>query len=153
MSRAPWCLGTLTLFRSWAPILHQWRWLTSKGGSNPVCWHKCAFAGATFTAVKEVRPQVWCKGLSLSADVCNPKPRREERRKCLTACLWVSLHFLLRGFHSVCEWLPHLLVENLLWEGSPFHHHATPRLAAASAWGCTDFWIYMKKTKPLYIES
>lgn len=106
MSRAPWCLGTLMLLRSWVPILRQWRWLTSKGGSNPVCWHKSAFAGATFTAVKEVRPRVWCKGLSLSADVCNPKPMREEPRKCLTACPWVSLHFLLRGVCSVCEWLP-----------------------------------------------
>ena len=39
---------------------------------------------------------------------------------------------------------PHLLVENLLGEGSPCHHHAAPRLGAA-AWGGFHWSMYLNE--------
>lgn len=126
--RALQCSGVLRHLRSWALFSINGRDLTSEGGDKRSCWHKCALTGAAPTAVKELRSQkqyskchlqVWHKGLSLSVDLCNPKPRRGPPENVfLCAHKWVSPLCM-----SVIS-LPHLLVENLLGEGSRCHHQA-----------------------------
>lgn len=58
-TQSPLVVGYVNAFEKLGPCSPA-RWLASKGGDNCGCWHKCAFTGAKFIAVKEVRAQKKC---------------------------------------------------------------------------------------------
>lgn len=137
--RALQCLGTITPLRSLASILNQWRWLESRGRDKCGCCQKCAFTRALLAAVMEVRsqtqcskchPQVWHSVLSLCIEVCSSKLRRGNCRKYLPVCPFSLERCTL--YVQMASLSSYFLVENLLGEETPCHHHATSRHGAAA---------------------